>query len=287
MRKFSSSIEYGLSVVMIVRNAEKYLATVLRSLGRVANEIIIIDSGSTDTTLEIARNYSCRIFDFVWGDDFSSARNFGIEQARFSWIMSVDADEVLYDVRAADILAKALADAAVPAYVIWVDNIFASGRVDPVRMLRLYRNTPQIRFTNPVHESIGESLYAGWPGFVPPVLDLHLRHYGYLPANAGGKHARNIRLLQKWADAEPASIYANYKLGGTLVEAGRRQEALPYLERTFGLFTESRDRDSYPFLETFVTLYRESLVAEGLEESAGRLERITAAGSNLRVGQAG
>jgi len=143
-------------------------------------------------------------------------------------------------------------------------------------MLRLFRNTPLLRFSNPVHESIGEALYANWPGFVPPVLDIHLRHYGYLSANAQGKHDRNIVLLQRWADAAPANIYANYKLGGTLVEAGRGQEALPYLERTFELFAASRERASYPFLETFVTLYGGLLNAEGLTDEAGRCARIVA-----------
>ena len=271
-----SGFEHGLSAVMIVKNAERYLPLVLRSLGKVADEIIVVDTGSTDTSRDIARKYNCRIFESAWCDDFSKAKNYGIAQARFSWIMSVDADEVLYDVKAGDILAGALTDADVPAYVIWVDNVYDYGRVEPVRMLRLFRNTPRLRFTNPVHESIGEALYAHWPGFVPPVLDIHLRHYGYLSANAIGKHERNIVLLQRWADAAPANIYANYKLGGTLVEAGRRQEALPYLERTFGLFAESRERGSYPFLETFFTLYGDLLVMEGLTDEAERCKSIVA-----------
>ena len=264
---------HGLSIVMIIKNAEKYLSLVLRSLWKVADEIIVVDTGSTDTSRDIARSCDCRILDFVWCDDFAKAKNHGIAQARFNWIMSVDADEVLYDVKAGAILADALSETDVPAYVIWVDNIYDSGRVDPVKMLRLFRNTPQLRFSNPVHESIGEALYANWPGFAPPVLDIHLRHYGYLSVNAQGKHIRNIVLLQRWVDAEPANIYANYKLGGTLVEAGRRQEALPCLERTFMLFTESRERNTYPFLETFITLYCDLLTAEGLTVEAERCAR--------------
>jgi glycosyltransferase involved in cell wall biosynthesis len=266
----------GLSVVMIMKNAGRYLSLVLRSLTKVADEVIVVDTGSSDSSREIARRYGCRIFDFAWCDDFSKAKNHGIEQARFSWILSVDADEVLYDPRACGILEAALSDPDVPAYVIWVDNLYDTGRVDQVRMLRLFRNTPRLRFSNPVHESIGEALYAGWPGFVPPVLDIHLRHYGYLSANAQGKHERNIVLLQKWADAAPDNIYANYKLGGTLVEAGRGQEALPYLERTFGLFAGCAERSSYPFLGTFITFYRDLLVAEGLTDEAERCNRAVA-----------
>lgn len=271
-----SECAQGLSVVMIMRNAVRYLSVVLRSLSRVADEIIVVDTGSTDGSKEIARKYNCRIFDFVWCDDFSRAKNYGIDQARFSWIMSVDADEVLFDPKAGELLADALQDASVPAYVMWVDNLFDSGRVDPVRMLRLFRNTPQLRFSNPVHESIGEALFAHWPGFVPPVLDVHLRHYGYLSVNAQGKHERNIVLLQRWADASPDNIYANYKLGGTLYEAGRLQEALPYLERTFGLFAGSGERETYPFLQTFITLYSDLLHTEGLTATADRCKSIIA-----------
>ena len=259
---------HGLSVIMIAKNSEQYLPVVLRSLRDVADEIVLVDTGSTDTTVEIARNHDCRIFEFPWSDDFAAAKNFGIEQARFSWILNVDTDEVLYDKKAKDILASALLDDTVSAYIIWLDNLFDSGRMAPAKGLRLFRNDRRIRFTNPVHESIGESLYAGWPTFIPPLLDIHLRHYGYLARNAQGKHDRNIEMMQRWAAAEPDNIFANYKLGTTLSETGRKEEAILYMEKTFALFTESADRGSYPFLPAFVEEYTDLLVSMGHEKMA-------------------
>lgn len=270
-------ISNGISAVMIVKNGERYLSVVLRALHRVADEVIVVDTGSTDATRDIAREQDCRLFDFVWCDDFAKAKNFGIEQARYSWILSVDADEVPYGADVRTILEGAMADAAIPAYVIWQDNIFDSGRVDPVKVLRFFRNDPRIRFTNPVHESIGEALYAHWPGVVPPVLDVRLRHYGYLAANSGGKHERNLKLLREWVEAEPTNIYANYKLGGTLLEMGRRGEALTFLAQTFQLFAASGERTSYPFLEAFITTYVDALIEEG-RESEARVCKETAAG---------
>lgn len=266
----------GLSAVMITRNAAKYLPMALRALRRVVDEIVVVDTGSTDTTCAIAMEEKCRLFEFAWCDDFSRAKNFAIDQARHDWIISVDADEVLYDRRAPELLGEALLNRDVPAYVVWVDNVYDSGRVEPFRVLRLFRNTPLLRFANPVHESIGEALYANWPGFVPPVLDLHLRHYGYLSANVKGKHGRNLSLLRKWAAADPANIYANYKLGGTLLEAGEGEEARVFLERTFALFAASLDRGSYPFLVPFLATYCGLLEATGFAERAGECRGIAA-----------
>ena len=271
-----SDLQQGLSAVMIVRNGEKYLSLVLRALARVVDEIVLVDTGSTDRTLEIARRQGCRVLEFAWCNDFSRAKNFGIEHARYSWILSVDADEVLYGQEIRERLAAPLAAPDIPAYIIWVDNLFDSGRVEPSRMLRLFRNDPRIRFVNPVHESIGEALYAHWPHITPPVLDIHLRHYGYLSGNAAGKHDRNIALLKEWADTAPDNIYANYKLGGTLAESGRRGEALPYLKRTFDLVAGCGDRGTYPFVRTFANLYLQLLAEEGLAEDADRCRKVAA-----------
>ncbi len=264
----------GLSVVMIVKNAEEYLSTSLRSLKRVADEIVVVDTGSTDATRDIAENFDCRLFDFAWCEDFSKAKNFAVSQARFSWIMNVDADEVIFDSKAKDVLAASLRSDSCPAYVVWQDNLKDDGTVEQVKVLRLFRNDPRIRFTNPVHESIGESLHVNWPGYVPPVLDIHLRHYGYLSRNRDGKHDRNSVLLRKWVTAQPDNIYANYKLGGTLAEMGMTAEALPYLERTFTLFARNPERNTYPFLTAFVDFYCELLVTEGYEEKADQCRQI-------------
>ncbi len=269
-----NALPHGLSVVMIAGNSEKYLSLVLRSLKVIASEFVLVDTGSTDGTVAIARKFGCRIFEFPWVDDFAKAKNFGIDRARFSWILNVDTDEVLYDKKAGETIIAALQERDARAYIVWLDNLFDSGAVESVKGLRLFRNDPAIRFSNPVHESIGESLYAHWPELVPRLLDVHFRHYGYLSLNATGKHHRNIQLMQKWVTAQPESIFANYKLGTTLCEAGQKSEALPYLEKTFDLFARSGDRGSYPFLGAFIDYYCALLVELGEGEKALRIREV-------------
>lgn len=84
-----------ISICMIVKNEEHILARCLDSLAGLAEEILIIDTGSTDRTKEIARQYTDKIYDFQWVDDFSAARNYAFEKATMEYVYSADADEVL------------------------------------------------------------------------------------------------------------------------------------------------------------------------------------------------
>lgn len=85
----------SISVCMIVKNEEAVLARCLDSLGSIPDEIIIVDTGSTDGTKEIARRYTNKIFDFTWTDDFAAARNYSLQQASCEFVYTADADEVL------------------------------------------------------------------------------------------------------------------------------------------------------------------------------------------------
>ena len=84
-----------ISLCMIVKNEEKILARCLDSVAMLADEIIIVDTGSTDATKEIARRYTEHVYDFQWIDDFSAARNFAFSKANMEYIYSADADEIL------------------------------------------------------------------------------------------------------------------------------------------------------------------------------------------------
>ena len=85
-----------LSLCMIVKNEEETLPRCLKSVCSLVDEIIIVDTGSTDLTLSVAKDFCAQIFSFAWDDNFSSARNYSLDQASGDWILVLDADLQLF-----------------------------------------------------------------------------------------------------------------------------------------------------------------------------------------------
>jgi glycosyltransferase involved in cell wall biosynthesis len=94
-RIFSKKIDPTISLCMIVKDEEAVIGRCLNSVKDLVDEIVIVDTGSSDNTKEIVKRYTDRIFDFQWVDDFSAARNFSFDQARMDYILWLDADDVL------------------------------------------------------------------------------------------------------------------------------------------------------------------------------------------------
>ncbi len=208
-----------------------------------------------------------------WEDDFSKAKNHGLEQAGHAWILNVDCDEVLALDQTARDLKQTLAahdSSQVPAYVMRIENTFADGRSVPQEALRLFGNDARIRFSNPIHESIGESLYQHWPNQRPKALPLTLRHYGYDGTSTKAKLNRNIAILRRWVEQEP-TLFGRYKLGINLLHMGRRTEALVHLGNAFADLTTSPDPGSYPFRFELARQYHKALQSAGRNNEAQAL----------------
>ena len=84
-----------ISLCMIVKNEEKHIARCLDSVAELVDEIIIVDTGSTDRTVEIASNYTAKVYSHPWTDDFSEARNYSFSKASMDYCMWMDADDIL------------------------------------------------------------------------------------------------------------------------------------------------------------------------------------------------
>jgi glycosyltransferase involved in cell wall biosynthesis len=172
-----------LSVCLIVKDEQSYLAPCLQSIKALADEIVVVDTGSTDRTGDIARIFGAKVFDYQWNDDFAAARNFGLEKANGDWILIMDADEIISRKDHAKFLhfCRQLPEDGHFAFLMttlnftdqresagWVkdDNhypeIQAEGWV-PTEKVRLFPNHHHIRFVYPVHE----------------VVDPVLKEYGY------------------------------------------------------------------------------------------------------------
>ncbi len=95
IKNLITELSLMLTLSMIVKNEEKYLEDCLKSVRGVADEIVIVDTGSTDHTIEIAQEYNAKLFHYTWINDFSAARNYALEKSTGDWVLYLDADERL------------------------------------------------------------------------------------------------------------------------------------------------------------------------------------------------
>ena len=147
-----------ISLCMIVKNEEAVLARCLDSLRGLMDEIIIVDTGSTDNTKEIALKYTDKVYDFSWCDDFAAARNFSFSKATMEYIYAPDADEVLDEVnrrRFAMLKAAMLTDIEIVTMKYITPDEFntvqnANCDIRP----KLYKRLRTFSWINPVHETV-------------------------------------------------------------------------------------------------------------------------------------
>ena len=139
---------------MIVKNESDVLARCLNSCKNAFDEIIIVDTGSTDNTKQIAQKFNCKIFDFVWQDDFSLARNFAFSQAKSDYIMWLDADDVIP--KSTLLKIKALKNTfSADVYMLKYNVAFLNGKPTfSFYRERILKNCPSAKWQGAVHECI-------------------------------------------------------------------------------------------------------------------------------------
>ena len=217
-----------LSVCMIVRDEEKVLSRCLKSVEGIADELIVVDTGSTDNTIIIAKDFDTRVFHFEWCDDFAAARNESLKHATGDWILQIDADEELLSASVPHVKDR-MSKSTVLQYVITCDN----GPTYPARRFawvhRLFRNHPNLSYDRLYHEEIShsmEDLIVAEPRwqveYEPKII---VRHYGYEKNAIGNKCERGLRMMKCCLDQDPNDDYILSKLGGACYLLGRYDEA--------------------------------------------------------------
>lgn len=216
-----------LSLCMIVKNEEAVLARVLASAVQFADEILIADTGSTDQTVEIARQYTSHIYHYPWNDDFAAARNFICEKLTTEYWMWLDADDVVPSESIAAILKlKETLSTSQPPDVVMMK--YAAGfqtdgqpsfTYERERILRTDRN---FRWKGRVHEAIaprGRILHS-------PILIEHRK-----PASAVSHSDRNLKIYEKMlADGESLDPRHQYYYARELIDHKQYEKARPVLE---------------------------------------------------------
>jgi glycosyltransferase involved in cell wall biosynthesis len=236
-----------LGLCMIVRNEAALLDRCLSSTAPHVDEIVIVDTGSTDGTKAVASRYTSRIYDHPWADDFAAARNAAVARSTSAWILMLDADEYL-DVADLDELRRFLGSYREPmpaGVVLPVHNFVGeagSGKISESRAMRLFTRHPDLRFVRPVHEQLesrtGQLRQLEYP--------LPIYHTGYTSETiaARRKNERNQRILNRMRDTGHYTPYDAYLMGNEHYSQDRYEEALSCYQDAAR--PAQRDKSWYP-----------------------------------------
>jgi len=224
-----------LSLCMIVKDEEAVLPQCLQSVKDVVDEMVVLDTGSTDRTPEIAAELGAKVYQFEWCHDFSAARNEALKYVQGEWILVLDADEVL-NLEIVPQLQQAIA--LNNHLVINLVRQEVGASQSPYSLVsRLFRHHPEVRFSRPYHAMVDDSVAQllqkepQWQiGYLPEVAILH---YGYQPGAiaARDKFAKAQAAMEGFLATHPTDPYVCSKLGALYVQTGQLAKGIELLER--------------------------------------------------------
>ncbi len=275
-----------LSLCLIVKNEEKFLVQCLQSMRGLASQIVVVDTGSTDRTVEIAREFGAEIHSFPWCDDFAAARNAALEHATGDWILALDADEELPVAQHAALLAD-LRKPAVLAHRLPLAN---AGQNDGRSFVpRLFRNAPGLYYSGRVHEQVFPSLLPhckNW-GLKTALGTAEILHHGYTRETVRDRNKieRNLKLLRLAIKENPADANLVMNLGLELVRSDALSDGVEKYREAFQMMSAQPAGDLVPELrEVLLTQFTSQLykirahaeVVESLNSPLARQGGLTA-----------
>ncbi|MBW2966851.1 glycosyltransferase, partial [Candidatus Woesearchaeota archaeon] len=240
-----------LSLCMIVKDEESFLEQCLQDIRHIADEIIIVDNGSTDSTKEIALKFTDKVLDFPGQGDFSAIRNLSLKHATSNWILVLDADETISETGRAAVLdlindrehcfkdvigfrldqrtyrpktddAKRTTDSR--------ELLDSFEGFESSKVVRLFRNSPKIRFRNRVHELVEESIRENQGEIVDTSIVIH--HFAMLKKERVPQKAQEYaELIWKQLEENPDNPRYNRQAAIAFQDAGKHELALKYFIR--------------------------------------------------------
>lgn len=256
-----------ISICMIVKNAEKHLAGCLKALMPLGYEIVVVDTGSTDGTKQIAGEYTDNVYDFVWQQDFSKARNYSISKAANEYVLVIDSDEVVdyFDKEELERLIRKNPDGV--------------GRL--VQKNSFYRNGERFRINNRVGRLFSKKLYE-YKGIIheqpAPIGDMATYYY-HIPVEVDHrgydgdletrkkKTDRNITILMKQLENEGDDPYVLYQLGKSYYMQEDYVTACQWFDKALYFDLDTR----LEYVQDMVESYGYSLLNSGQYEKAMQL----------------
>ncbi len=264
-----------LSVCLIIKNEEKFLGNCLNSVRGLADEIIVVDTGSRDKSKEIALSHGAKVFDFAWQDDFAAARNFSLQQATGDWILILDADEELaveehsklkealnaWEVEGFRVLTKNYSnDSGTQAWQPLIGEARALSRGlqgwFPSIKVRLFQNKKNFIFLGKVHEIVPEDSF-----LTLATLPISIDHYGALRGDSEEKTKMHLSLTLQKIREGPENAKAYFELGVQYKNLARLVEAESALRKSFSLSPSISS-----LLNLALVLQKQGKISEAIEK---------------------
>ncbi|WP_163859567.1 glycosyltransferase [Paenibacillus elgii] len=239
--------EPHLSLCMIARNEADNIERCIRSALTVAEEIIIVDTGSQDDTVERCIALGARVIEHPWNDNFAEARNKGIEIASGKWVLWMDADEEL-DASAAQLIREVSMHTEEDILYLQVINYYGESRhhAHPAQahlaaQARLFRNGKGIYFSGAIHETL-QCAPGGLLPSHPLVLPVRIYHYGYMEdrIKEKQKNVRNLKILEKQKKLHESDPWLEYHLASEYNRQKRYEEAFQHVNLAIAGFLSHR-----------------------------------------------
>lgn len=219
-----------ISLCMIMKDEEDNLPRALNSVAKLVDEMIIVDTGSQDASVEIAKSFGARVYFMPWQGDFSGPRNLAMDKARGKWILIFDADEEFCqeDVDKTRELARGSSAEGIIFTTVNFIGTEAGVNRDINLNIRLVRNRKEYRYREKVHESLS----GVFEKTVVQRSDINIFHYGYMDQELAKKNKvkRNLQLLLDKFTSEEVSNFDYYNLGVEYVRGSQWEKAAECFE---------------------------------------------------------
>ncbi|TWH47392.1 glycosyltransferase [Sporomusa sp. KB1] len=266
-----------ISACVITKNEEECIGRCLQSVKDSANEIIVVDTGSTDATVPIAQQFGARIYPYQWRDDFSAARNYALDQAKGDWIIFLDADEyiaaeTIKNVR--KIIDKVHGNRKIEAIRCQLNNLEGVGGTlrSSNPCIRVFRHSPVIRYKGRVHETVFKHEQPVKPGNVSSQM-LLIYHTGYTKEKMLEKVRRNTAIVEEEVKNGIIRDMTYCYLSDGCWREGKYEKAIEYAQKAIkqleNLYSEI-DYKPYVFLinsMTCIKTYSEEVVTQSCQEA--------------------
>lgn len=249
-----------LTVCYITKNESQNLAESLATVASLADDILVVDTGSTDDTISVAQRFGATVLSFAWCDDFSAARNFALDHVPAvadpdHWLLFLDADESFFSPAGFPTWLEKLSTERPEVEGVLMTRVEVDADAEELeisrgQMLRLWRHRPYYHYRGTIHETLVDTRTGRVPA--PCAVDRHflLRHTGYSSVRVREKLVRNYAMLMEQARQQGEQPLTARYLAETCYGLRRYEEAAAYARRAIAahVATVAGDRELYDLL---------------------------------------